>query len=254
MLAFLVVVAGTLAQAADPARPTPPQSGLDFASPDIRALQADEIANPGMLWVARGEKLWREPAGRAAKSCADCHGADAASLKGAATRYPRHDAGARRLVNLGDRVNLCREHQQKAEPLAPESEGLLGITAFVALQSRGMPVAFTLDPAIAARFERGRDLYHRRIGQMNLACTHCHDRNWGKQLAAETISQGQANAYPAYRLGWQSVGSVARRIRACFYGVRAQMPEYGAPELLELELYLAYRGAGLPIETPGVRR
>jgi hypothetical protein len=31
------------------------------------------------------------------------------------------------------------------------------------------------------------------------------------------------------------------------------MPEYGDPLLLELEAYLAWRGRGLPIESPAVR-
>ena len=93
-----------------------------------------------------------------------------------------------------------------------------------------------------------------RIGQMNLACTHCHDHNWGKKLLADTISQGHGNAYPIYRLEWQSAGSLQRRIRACYFGLRAEMPPYGAQDLLDLELYLAWRGSGLRIETPGVRR
>lgn len=242
------------AHAQSPERPEPLKSGLEFSSADVRNLQADDFANPGMLWVTRGEKLWHEPAGRIAKACAGCHGDAAKSMKGVAARYPRIDAGSARLVNLGGRINLCRESKQQTDAFAPESDELLGITAYVAHQSRGMPVALAPDPALGAPLERGRELYNRRIGQMNLACTHCHDRNWGKQLAAETISQGHANAYPAYRLGWQSLGSIARRIRACFYGVRAQMPEYGAPELLDIELYLAARGSGLPLEVPGVRR
>jgi sulfur-oxidizing protein SoxA len=117
-----------------------------------------------------------------------------------------------------------------------------------------MPVAVSLDLQNRKNFERGRDLYMTRSGQMNLACTHCHDRNWGRQLLGETISQGHGNAYPAYRLGWQSAGSLARRIRACYFGLRAEMPGYGAQELLDLELYLAWRANGLPVETPGVRR
>jgi L-cysteine S-thiosulfotransferase len=32
------------------------------------------------------------------------------------------------------------------------------------------------------------------------------------------------------------------------------MLDYGAPELLDLELFLAWRARGLAIETPGVRR
>jgi sulfur-oxidizing protein SoxA len=242
------------AAAAEPDRPSPLKSGIEFAGDSVRKLQADDFANPGMLWVARGEKLWAEAAGKSGKSCAGCHGEAAQSMKGVAARYPRVDPGAARLVDLGGRVNLCRERNQQAAPLGHESGELLGLTAYVALQSRGVPVTVTLDPQNQREFERGRSQYHKRIGQMNLACAHCHDRNWGRKLAAETISQGHGNAYPAYRLEWQSVGSLQRRIRACYFGVRAEMPDYGAQELLDLELYLAWRGNGLPVESPGVRR
>jgi len=97
-------------------------------------------------------------------------------------------------------------------------------------------------------------VYYRRQGQINLACTHCHERNAGRRLLAETISEGHGNAYPAYRLEWQSVGSLHRRLRACYFGVRAGMPAFGADELLDLELFLAVRASGLQVETPGVRR
>lgn len=253
-LPFCLLFSVFAASAAQPQKPAPLKSGIEFASDDARKLQADDFANPGMLWVERGAKLWNEAAGGGGKSCAGCHGKAAQGMKGVAARYPRVDAGAARLVNLGDRINLCREKNQKAAPLAHESGELLALTAYVAHQSRGEPVNVALDAQNRGDFERGRSLYHTRIGQMNLACTHCHDRNWGKQLAAETISQGHGNAYPAYRLEWQSVGSLQRRIRACYYGVRAEMPPYGARALLDLELYLAWRANGLPIETPGVRR
>ena len=239
--------------AAEPQRPQPLKSGVEFTAESARKLQADDFANPGMLWVERGSKLWSEAVG-GGKSCAGCHGDAAKSMKGVAARYPRVDSGAGRVVNLEGRINLCRSRNQQAEPLAHESDELLGLTAYVAHQSHGMPVAAAHDPQTRPEFERGRELYHRRIGQMNLACTQCHDRNWGKKLGAETISQGHGNAYPAYRLEWQSAGSLARRIRACYYGLHAEMPEYGAQELLDLEVYLAWRGSGLPVETPGVRR
>ena len=251
---FLVMVFAPAAHAAEAQKPSPLKSGVEFASEDVRKLQGDDFANPGMLWVVRGEKLWSEPAGKSGQSCAACHGDASKSMKGVAARYPRVDPGAARLVNLEGRVNLCRSRNQQAEPLKLESDELLGLTAYVGYQSRGMPVAVTLDAQNGRNFERGREMYNKRIGQMNLACTHCHDRNWGRQLLAETLSQGNGNAYPAYRLEWQSVGSLQRRIRACYFGLRAEMPPYGAQELLDLELYLAWRGSGLTIETPGVRR
>ena len=135
-----------------------------------------------------------------------------------------------------------------------ESDDLLSLTAFVAHQSYGMPLAVSIDGPARATFDRGRDFYFQRHGQMNLACTQCHDENWGKRLLGETISQGHGNDFPAYRLEWQALGSLQRRIRACLFGIRAEMPPPGAPELTDLELFLAWRGQGLPIEAPGVRR
>jgi sulfur-oxidizing protein SoxA len=70
----------------------------------------------------------------------------------------------------------------------------------------------------------GRAFYVNRHGQMNLSCAQCHDQDWGKKLLSETISQGHGNAFPAYRLEWQKVGSLQRRIRSCLSGIRAEMP------------------------------
>lgn len=234
--------------------PPAPRSGISYAGAGVRAMQADDFSNPGMLWVTRGEKLWNAAAGRNNRTCADCHHDAASSMRGAATRYPRIDASGSRLINLEGRINQCRVQHQAAEPLAHETDELLALTAYVAYQSRGMPLAVRVDEPNRANYLRGRDIYYRRQGQMNLACTHCHERNAGRRLLAETISEGHGNAYPAYRLEWQTLGSLQRRLRACYYGVRAEMPAFGSDELLDLELYLARRATGLVVETPGVRR
>jgi len=252
---FALASLGAALALAQPAeRPDPPRSGSEFTGPDLRAMQADDFANPAMLWVERGAAAWRENAGPAGKSCGDCHGEASASMKGVAARYPSVDAQTGALLDLEGRINACRAGKQRAAALAPESPELLALSAYVARQSRGMPVAFSSDPRMKPALERGRALYHQRIGQMNLACTHCHDRSWGRRLYSETISQGQPNGWPAYRVSWESIGSLARRLRACFYGVRAQMPDYGSRDLLDLEVYLAWRADGLAMEAPAVRR
>jgi sulfur-oxidizing protein SoxA len=244
----------TTAWSAEPQRPHPLKSGIEFAGPEVRALQKDDFANPGMHWVARGEKSWQAAAGKRAQSCAACHGDAEATMKGVATRYPRIDPGAARLVNLEGRINLCRVRHQEAAPLPYESDELLALTAYVAYQSRGLPVDVNVNWQNRTHFDRGRALYYRRMGQMNLACAHCHERNWGRKLLAETISQGHGNEYPAYRLEWQTMGSLHRRFRSCLYGIRAEMLPAGSPEYVDLELFLAWRAQGLPVGTPGVRR
>jgi len=230
------------------------RSGATFTGADVRAMQADDLANPGMLWVERGEKLWSAPADGSGKSCASCHGGAQTSMRGVAASYPKFDANAGALFDIEARINDCRTRRQQASALARESDDLLALSAFVSYQSRGQPFAVSIDGPARAALERGREFYFQRHGQMNLACTHCHDQNWGKRLLAETVSQGHGNAFPAYRLEWQTLGSLQRRLRACLFGIRADMPAPGAPILTDLELYLAWRAQGLPIEAPGVRR
>ena len=42
------------------------RSGYDFMKPDTKAMQDEDTANPGMLWVLDGDGLWKRKAGAAA--------------------------------------------------------------------------------------------------------------------------------------------------------------------------------------------
>ena len=215
------------------------RSGFSFMTPDTQAIQNDDTANPGMLWVLDGEALWKGKTGATAKSCADCH--NDAGMRGVAARYPAFDKTLGRPVDLEQRINLCRTQHQQATPLAYESRELLALTAFIAQQSRGMPIETGADPQLEPFIAKGRDLFMRRQGQLNLACANCHDDNWDKRLAGSAVTQAHPTGYPIYRLEWQTLGSLQRRLRACITGIRAQAYDYGAPELVELELYLMSR-------------
>ncbi len=236
-----------------PASAQDKRSGYDFMTPELRQMQDDLTANPGMLAVLDGGALWSRKAGKADRACADCHGDAKTSMKGVAARHPAFDAARGRPVNLDQRINACRSERQQAAPFPHENRDLLALSAYVSMQSRGMPVAPPDDPRLAPHVEAGRRLYETRIGQLNLACGHCHDDNWGRKLAGATIPQGHANNYPLYRLEWQGVGSLQRRLRNCMIGMRAEPFEYGAPEYVDLELYLMTRARGLPLEAPAVR-
>lgn len=230
------------------------QSGGVFQSADVRALQADDFANPGMLWVEKGAKLWQAVPALGAQSCAGCHGEASASMRGAATRYPQIDRTTGRLLNLEARMQQCRIERQQASALRHGSEELLSLSAFVTHQSRGLPAQVSIAGGATKHFDAGRAFYYERRGQMNLSCAHCHEANQGRTLFAEKISQGHSVAYPIYRLEWQSAGSLQRRMRSCLSGVRAELLPYGSQQYLDLELFLAWRAQGLPFETPGVRR
>ena len=229
------------------------RSGYDFMTRETRAMQDDDTANPGMLAVLEGGALWTRKAGTTGRACADCHGEARTSMKGVAARHPAFDAGRRRPVNLEQRINICRVDRQQTPAFAHESRELLALTAYVARQSRGEPIDVTIDARTQPFLDAGRATFHRRQGQLNLACSQCHDEQWGRRLAGNVIPQGHPNGYPLYRLEWQSLGSLQRRLRNCLVGIRAEPYEYGAPELVDLELYLMWRARGMTMESPAVR-
>ncbi|MDR6952526.1 sulfur-oxidizing protein SoxA [Ancylobacter sp. 3268] len=256
-LIVLTVLTGHLIARAAPApadgiSPAERRSGRDFMAPETQAMQSDDASNPGMLWVLQGEALWEQKAGAAGRSCADCHG-PAASMRGVAARYPALDAASGKPVDLAGRINQCRSNHQDTLPLVAESDDLLALTTFVAHQSRGLPIAPPEEPRLDPFRETGRQLFNARMGQLDLACADCHDDRWNGRLAGSAVTQGHPTAYPLYRLEWQGIGSLQRRLRNCMVGVRAEPFAAGSDELIALELYLMQRAAGMEIETPGIR-
>ena len=249
--ALLIAAASSLPAAEIPQAER--RSGYSFMAPDTKTMQDDDTANPGMLWVLDGEALWKSKTGASGKACADCHSDARASMKGVAINYPAYDKTLGRPVDLEQRINLCRTGHQQATPLPYESRDLLALTAFVAEQSRGMAIEAGADPQLEPFVNKGRELFMQRQGQLNLGCANCHDDNWDKRLAGSAVTQGHPTGYPLYRLEWQSLGSLQRRLRSCIGGIRAQAYDYGAPELVELELYLMSRARGMPMESPAVR-
>jgi len=229
------------------------RSGSEFMGREIRAMQDDDTANPGMLAVLDGEALWNLDAGMAGKSCAGCHGDARHSMNAVAAHYPAFDANLGRPVDLEQRINLCRTERQQAPPLPLEGRELLALTAFVAHQSKEQPIAIPDDWQTRRVADAGRAIFEGRQGQLNLSCAQCHDDNWGQKLGGAVIPQAHPTGYPLYRLEWQSLGSLRRRLRNCLVGMRAEPYLDDAPEIVEIELYLAWRARGLAVETPAVR-
>jgi L-cysteine S-thiosulfotransferase len=174
-------------------------------------------------------------------------------MQGVAARYPAWDAVLARPVNLGTRINLCRERHQAQRPLPSEHAELLALEGFVGMQSRGLPIAVPADARLQPSLARGESLYRQRIGQLELSCAQCHDERAGGKLGSAVIPQGHPTGYPIYRLEWQGMGSLGRRLRGCMTGVRAEPFASGSVEMAELELYLASRAMGMKLETPAVR-
>lgn len=228
-------------------------SGYWFRTKETQAIQDDDFNNPGFFAVEQGEQLWGKPGGAAGKSCASCHQDAAASMKGVGAAMPKWNEALHKPVNLEQQINICRREHMQAEPWTFASKELTAMTAFVRFQSRGMAVSPRIDGPMTPWFEKGKALYYTRNGQLDLACASCHEKNYGHNLRADFLSQGQSNGFPVYRLRDQRLVPLHERMQGCIFDVRGIPYAPLSDEFVALELYLAWRGSGLPVETPAVR-
>ncbi|MGI9483777.1 MAG: sulfur oxidation c-type cytochrome SoxA [Hyphomicrobiales bacterium] len=229
-------------------------SGWDFRSPETQQFQKDDFDNSAFLWVEKGEELWSEADGEAGKSCQSCHDDAAETMKGVGAASPKWNEKLSKPLALEQRINLCRTENMKAKEWKWESENMLSMTSYVRNQSRGMPVKVQSDGPMKPWWEKGKELYYTRVGQLNMACANCHEDNYGKYIRADHLSQGHSNGFPTYRLKWQKLGSLHRRFSGCMKNIRAVPYKRGSEEFVALEIYLAWRGEGLPVESPAVRQ
>lgn len=230
-------------------------SGWLFRTSETRALEADSFQNPGMLRVDEGEALWNKVEGTEGKSCASCHGDAAESMKGVGAHFPKWDPETGRPIDIELQINKCRKERMGAEPYAFDKGGQKPLTAYIKHQSLGMPVKLDLSQGDMHKWwERGKDLYYTRTGQLNLSCASCHELNEGKNIRADHLSQGQVNGFPTYRFKQADLVSVQNRFRGCIRDTRAEYPAAFSDDLMALEVYVTWRGTGLSVETPAVRQ
>ena len=228
-------------------------SGWRFRNDDTQAMEMDDFDNPAMLGAENGMALWNAAEGSAGKSCADCHGDMAESMKGIKASYPKYDEKAGTLQTLQMQVNECRTERMGAEAWKYDAGKAIDLEAAIASQSRGMPVDVAIDGPAAPFWEKGKEIYYTRYGQLELSCANCHEDNYGNMIRADHLSQGQINGFPTYRLKNAKLNGVHSRFKGCIRDTRAHTFNPGSDEFIALELYVASRGMGLSMEGPSVR-
>lgn len=227
-------------------------SGWRFRDTDTRAMQKDDFDNPMFLFVDAGKEAWDKPEGTQNKSCADCHHAIEDSMKGVRASMPKVNAKGE-LWSIENYVNDCRVNRMGAKEWSWNSQEMKNMTAAVGLQSRGMPVAVKIDGDAKPFWEKGKEMYYTRYGQLELSCANCHEDHFGDYIRSDHLSQGQVNGFPLYRLKDQGAVGMHQRFMGCIRDTRGVPFEAGSQEFRELELYVASRGNGLSVETPAVR-
>ena len=231
-----------------------PVSGYVYMSNETREMQDDDFENPGMVAVDSGRQLFNEQRQDEEYACASCHGLEGETLdREKIATYPRFDDTRGGLVTLQDQISHCWEIRLDRFPESYDAPELVALETFVRHKARGIRVNVQTGDGMDVLLEEGEALFNTRFGQLDMSCHHCHLQHVDQYLRGQKLSQGQSNGFPEYRLGKGRITSVHLRLRECFISFRAEPFEPGSREFKLLELYTAYRGNGLKIETPAVR-
>lgn len=229
------------------------RSGWTFRTDETQILQMDDFENPGMIFVDKALESWETVEGSAGNSCATCHENPETSMKGVRAVYPKWNETAGELRTLAMQINDCRITRMGAEPWDYTGNDMTAMEALISVQSRGMPVNVAIDGPAASYWEKGKEIYYTRYGQLELSCANCHEENYDKMIRADHLSQGQINGFPTYRLKNAKLNQVHDRFKGCVRDTRGETFSAGSPEFIALELYVASRGNGLSVEGPSVR-
>jgi sulfur-oxidizing protein SoxA len=207
---------------------------------------------PYELALDEGHAEWSKalPSGRHYADCFENRG------EGIRQTYPRFVAATGQVETLEGAINRCRV-QNGAAPLDPMTGLMASITAVMAESSQGKPFAITVpdDPRALAAYERGKEFFYSRKGQLGVSCASCHMSPAGERMRGDILAPalGILAAMPIYRSDWGSMGTTIRRISSCSSQTRALPLAPDDEEYRDLEYFLSYMSNGIPIVGPGTR-
>jgi sulfur-oxidizing protein SoxA len=207
--------------------------------------------------IEKGEELWNTPF-KNGKTYASCFKNGGVGL---ATRYPFYDKQAKKMRTIEADINECRVRNGE-EPIKNLKHGDMARLVIVFKRlSNGMPMDIQLDsPEAVAAYEKGKQFFWARRGQLNMSCATCHVQNAGNKIRGDVLSPalGHTTGFPVYRTKWaqggKPLGTIHRRYGGCNKQVRAKDLKPQSDSYIALELYEKYMSTGIPLKVPSQRQ
>ena len=152
-----------------------------------------------------------------------CATASRTSGIGIRQNYPYFDEKEGKVITLELALNRCREANGEA-PFSYVRDDMAALTAYMAFTSRGKPFDIKIpnDPRALEAYQKGKEYFYTRRGQLNFSCATCHVQSPGERIRAEVLAPalGILNAMPIYRSEWSGMGTTSRRFTTCNSQIR----------------------------------
>jgi sulfur-oxidizing protein SoxA len=215
--------------------------------------EAIEEFPPYEPFIDEGRDMWETPFANG-KSYSDCFPDGPAQRK----NFPHWSKERGMVMTLPLAINECREANGE-KPLKYKKGAIASLLAYMAYESRGQEVNVEIpldDPRALEAYEKGKQFYFARRGQLNFACANCHIQNPGNVLRTETLSPafGHTTHWPVYRAKWGEMGTLHRRFAGCNEQVRAKAFKAQSEEYRNLEFFFTSMSNGLEFNGPGARK
>ncbi|MDV3239929.1 MAG: sulfur oxidation c-type cytochrome SoxA [Gammaproteobacteria bacterium] len=229
-------------------------NGVYAIDPESRAQwEAIEDFPPYEVAIENGKKLFETPF-KNGKTYASCFPNGGIGIR---QDYPKFDATKGEVVTLESAINDCREANGE-KPLPNKGGAIADLVSYMAYTSRGnkMNVVIPNDPRALAIYERGKQHFYAKRGQLNMACADCHVYNAGNYVRADLLSPalGHVTHFPVYRSNSGSMVNLQDRYAGCNKQVRAKDYPLQGDEYRALEYFHSYMSNGIEVNGPGSRK
>ncbi len=184
-----------------------------------RQWEEKEQFPPYEFALEAGKEMFGKPF-KNGKTYADCFPNGGVGIR---QDYPYFDEKEGKVVTLELALNRCREANGEA-PFSYVKDDMASLTAYMAYTSRGKPMAIKIpnDPRALEAYQKGKEYFYTRRGQLNFSCATCHVQSPGERIRAEILAPalGILNAMPIYRSEWSGMGTTSRRFTTCNSQIR----------------------------------
>jgi L-cysteine S-thiosulfotransferase len=172
--------------------------------------------------------------------------------------YPYFDEKKKDVVTLTSAVNDCLRDNGEKEWDTKKGD-IANLQAYLvnATTEAGKKFDIKIQSEAAKKaYENGKEFYYTQRGYLKMSCATCHIQGAGQRVRNEKLSPlvGQITQFPVYRLKWDSLGTIERRLSGCIVDQGQVAPKDESTQMKELIYFMAYISNGMAIDGPDIRK
>lgn len=176
----------------------------------------------------------------------------------AAVNYPKFDDKKGEVITLSVAINDCLK-QNGQKPWKMTKGKMADLEAYFASSARDEEKVINVkiqSKAAQEAYEAGKKYYYSQRGYLKLSCATCHVQGAGQKVRSEYMSSllGHTTHFPVYRLKWEGLGTLERRVKGCIKDEGQKPPKLDSNDMKNLIYFISYMSNGMKIDGPDVRK